>query len=53
MKIIVEMENSGVVHMLSSQKTEDLVNFEHPKPGRSRMGSGLRLIKLDSNVFST
>ena len=27
MKIIVEMENSGVVHMLSSQKTEDLVNI--------------------------
>jgi len=24
MKIIVEMENSGVVHMLSFQKTEDL-----------------------------
>ena len=27
MKTIVEMENSGVVHMLSFQKTEDLVNI--------------------------
>ena len=27
MKIIVEMENSGVVHMLSCQKTEDLVSI--------------------------